>query len=120
MTERQKLEKQLDDLVSNIVRIRDRNCITCNKPMIYETSTAGHFMKRDNRCVRWSIVNVNGQCWDCNREDDTDRYEQAMLRRYGEETTNRIKTLAKLPCHYSISDLRQIIYELREIKKQMT
>ena len=61
MGERQNLEKRLDELVSNIVRRRDliNGCITCGCAMIYETSTAGHFIHRSHRCVRWSLVNVN-------------------------------------------------------------
>jgi len=119
MTERQRIEDQLDDIVSRIVRQRDHRCITCDRPMIYETATAGHFMHRSNHCVRWSLVNVNGQCWPCNRDDDSVRYEQAMIRRYGEELTAKIKVLARLPCHQSVDDLREIYRELQEIKKQM-
>jgi len=119
MNERQRIENQLDDLVSRIVRQRDHTCITCGRPMIYETATAGHFIHRANRCVRWSLVNVNGQCFPCNRADDLAVYESAMIRRYGEELTQKIKTLAKLPCHYSVADLREIYRELQEIKKQM-
>lgn len=120
MGERQNIERQLDDLVSRIVRRRDlkNGCITCGRPMIYETSTAGHFMHRSHRCTRWSIVNVNAQCWSCNRTDDTAVYEQAMIRKYGQQTTERIKNLARTNCHYSVSDLREIYRELKEIEKQ--
>lgn len=121
MTERQAIEKRLDDLLSRIVRRRDlkNGCITCGKPMIYETSTAGHFMHRANLCTRWSVINVNAQCWDCNRADDSAVYEQAMIRKYGDELTLKIKTLARLSCHYSVSDLREFYRELIEIEKQL-
>jgi len=42
-----------------------------------------------------------------------------MIRRYGEELTAKIKVLARLPCHQSVDDLREIYRELQEIKKQM-
>jgi len=121
MTERQRLEKQLDDITSRIVRRRDlkNGCITCGRPMIYETSTAGHFVHRSSRCTRWSLVNVNAQCYDCNRQDDTAKYEQAMIRKYGETLTEKIKQLGRRDCKHSVRELREFLKQLREIEKQL-
>jgi len=121
MNKRQRLEKELDTLLSSIVRRRDLKygCITCGRALIYETATAGHFMKRANRCTRWSVVNVNAQCWNCNSEDDYKKYYDAMIRRYGKEITHRIILLGNQECKYSLNDLREIHDQLIQIKNQL-
>ena len=121
MGERQNLEKRLDELVSNIVRRRDLKdgCITCRKPMIFETATAGHFIHRANRCTRWSLVNVNAQCFDCNRRDNSAEYEKAMIRKYGDELTQKIKKIGRGDCKHSIADLREFYRELKEYQNQL-
>ena len=121
MTDRQRLEKQLDELVSHIVRRRDliHGCITCGQPMIYETASAGHFIHRSHRCVRWSLVNVNAQCYDCQRQDNKAVYESAMIRKYGEELTQKIKEIARNDCKHSVADLREFYRELKEYQNQL-
>ena len=121
MGERQNLEKRLDELVSHIVRRRDliNGCITCGRAMIYETSTAGHFIHRSHRCVRWSLVNVNAQCYDCQRQDNKQVYEAAMIRKYGDELTQKIKKIGRGDCKHSVADLREFYRELKEYQNQL-
>ena len=115
MTERQKLEKRLDDIVSEIVRKRDKCCITCGG----NKDSAGHFMKRRHNGTRWNLTNVNAQCWDCNRNDDWEAYKSAMIMQYGEEVTENIITLAHSNVNYSNSDLKDLYSELLECKHNL-
>ena len=120
MTQRQILEKRLDDLIRDIIKGRDTGspCITCGKTLTTENITAGHFMKRRHLATRWNTLNVNGQCWKCNGEDDTDLYEEAMIRRYGATITENIKKMARSAVHYTNEDLTTVYHELKRYQEK--
>ena len=107
--------QELDKIVSEIVRARDKICITCRleKPL-----TAGHFMKRRHMAVRWNLHNVNGQCWDCNLEDNWDTYREEMINKYGEAETDLIVSLARREEKWSEKDLKEMLDIFKKYKKQ--
>ena len=109
---RQKLEKELDRVVRGIVLKRDLNCITCDCGLNTWNATPGHFIKRRHRCTRWDLRNVNGQCLECNVEDNDARYHDAMLRRYSAAVIGELTRLAHQDCKYSEADLRNLLNNL--------
>jgi hypothetical protein len=115
MNLRQSIESKLDDLISEIVRLRDIKCITCEHPLNFKTAEAGHYMKRSNRGTRWNVWNVNAQCHECNVKDDTSLYREKMILKYGEYITEHIERVARTENHYSIEDLKIMYRELRDI-----
>ena len=73
-TERQKIVKKLDKIVSEIVRKRDRVCVVCNGNF---KLGAGHIFSRQAYSTRWDISekgNVFCQCWKCNYRHGFDSY----------------------------------------------
>ena len=70
---RKGLEKKLDQLVKEIVFIRDKHCVSC--PIWKELKEGfkgsnimqpGHLFKRGSKNIRWDLRNVYQQCKTCN------------------------------------------------------
>jgi len=114
MTQRQKTEKKLDDIVRDIIKKRDekRGCITCGQNCAL---TTGHFMKRRHLATRWNLTNVNGQCWECNSKDDWEEYKAAMITKYGEPVTESIISLARLDIRFTTAELEEKYERLKSI-----
>ena len=114
MTRRQKIEAKLDDIVSQIIRKRDKSCITCG----CETGlSTGHFMKRRHLATRWSLQNCNAQCFTCNCEDDWDKYREAMKRVHGEEITEQLITTSRADIKFTTSELEEMYEQLKNYSK---
>lgn len=58
-----KLIKDIDELVSKIVRKRDGRCITCGST---KNLTCSHLIKRGRASLRFDLDNCNCQCASCN------------------------------------------------------
>jgi len=59
-TERKKLERALDTLWSNCIRMRDKTCRVCNHDGRLE---AHHIMGRRHKSTRWDLDNGILLCW---------------------------------------------------------
>lgn len=68
---RKKLIRELDKIVSLIVRKRDGRCVVCGK---VEGLTNGHLFSRSNYSTRWDFENCYGQCLGCNMRHEFDPY----------------------------------------------
>ena len=81
------LIKRLDATFSIFIRRRDegKGCISCGRPIAFNTSDAGHYITRGNMATRFSEQNVNAQCIECNRFKDGNipGYERGLIRKYG-------------------------------------
>jgi len=81
-------------LFSQFVRRRDvekyGTCISCGKPITYETAQAGHFMPASNcgRDLLFDPLNVNAECGQCNAFDEAHLlgYAENLDKRYGAGT----------------------------------
>ena len=84
-SERKILEARLDSLVSAIVIMRDKKCVTCGTS---DGLTCSHFVQRRKMKLRWDLTNCNCQCSVCNGKHNRypESYTAWMLRRYGQET----------------------------------
>ena len=53
-------------------------CISCDKPIHFEESDAGHFISRGKLATRWDERNVNAQCRKCNRFEYGRQFEYSL------------------------------------------
>ena len=81
---RRGLIREIDSLVSQIVRLRHPYCITCGRR---DDLTCSHFFRRGAHSVRFDLINCNTQCRSDNSKhnDNTEPYRAWMVRTYGEE-----------------------------------
>lgn len=109
--ERKKLIKQCDDLVSLIVRKRDRYCVCCGAS---ERLQCGHLIKRGKSSTRFSLINCNCQCSSCNFKHNhyPEYYTNWFLTRYGIEM---FKVLVK----ESDQEKQWRVLELRKLKENL-
>lgn len=75
---------KIDKVFHEYIRRRDVNedgygaCISCNKPIHYSESDAGHFISRKQMATRYDERNVNIQCRKCNRFEYGRQFEYAQ------------------------------------------
>ena len=70
-------------------------CVSCGKPITFETCDPGHFMPAVDcgRDLLFDEQNVNAECKQCNAWDDTHLlgYAEGLDKRYGEGTALRLR-----------------------------
>jgi hypothetical protein len=104
-TRRQLLVKELDDLVSQYVVMRDGRCVCCGSTSHLE---CGHYITRRKSILRFDDRNCNCQCRDCNlkHEHFPYVYEGYMRRNYGDRVLDELERMA------NINAWRWELYEL--------
>ena len=105
--ERKKLIKVCDDLVSLIVRARDKYCVTCGTR---ERLTCSHLIKRGRAATRFDLVNCNCQCSACNQRHNyyPEHYTNWFLYVYGTEKYRELIKSAGEVKKWTLSDLREL------------
>lgn len=53
-------------------------CISCDKPIHFTESDAGHFISRGKLSTRWDERNVKAQCRKCNRFEYGRQFEYSL------------------------------------------
>ena len=105
-TERQKLVKKLDDIVSKIVRKRDGICICCGTD---KKLTCSHYWNRDKKGTRWDLDNCDSACWPCHKYRLEGRkngwYKDFMLEKLGQEKYDLLEYRANTTTKYTVIDL---------------
>lgn len=84
---------------SRYVRKRDvekyGTCISCGRPITFDTCDAGHFMPASDcgRDLLFDPTNVNAECSKCNAWDSTHLlgYAEGLDKRYGEGTAKELR-----------------------------
>jgi len=82
-----------DKWFSIFIRLRDSDengivrCVTCGNPMFWKNAECGHFIKRQFNSVRFSEINCNVQCTQCNwsLQGNDVKYRAYLVNKYGEE-----------------------------------
>ena len=65
-TKRQRLKKNLDDLIVELVKIRDNyTCQKCGKKVRGRNCHASHIVPKTRYALRWNIVNLKVLCYHC-------------------------------------------------------
>ena len=88
------ITRDLDTVVSKIVRLRDKRCVTCNST---DDPQAGHFESRKHLAIRWDLTNVHQQCSECNcfLNGNMVAYYKFIQRTYGEKYPDLLHELAR-------------------------
>ena len=78
---------KIDKPFHSYIRRRDADndsgycqCISCDKPIHFSESDAGHFISRGKLATRWDERNVNAQCRKCNRFEYGRQFEYSLKR----------------------------------------
>ena len=78
-------KNKIDKPFHEYIRRRDADnnsgyctCISCNKPIHFTESDAGHFIGRQHLATRWEENNVHAQCRKCNRFEYGRQYEYSL------------------------------------------
>ncbi len=113
-------KKQADKHWSLYIRHRDgeqrpdgwyAECITCGEWRPLKTMQCGHFQRRSYNIIRYDEENTNAQCYTCNilRYGEQYKYAQAVDKKYGNGTADKLVKLAKTEHKLSVSELQEII-----------
>lgn len=94
---KKELIKRLDRLTSVLVRLRDKRCVTCGRPLMFKQREAGHYIPREVMETRWDFFNVHTQCHICNvaKGGNLTTYRRHIIRLYGPETHERLQAALK-------------------------
>jgi len=108
-SERAKAIRKLDTALSQLIRARDRACITCGRGHV--PLDAGHFRRRECVATRFDYRNVAGQCKKANRFEGGKPYEfgLAIDERFGKGTAARLFKLSKTTEEWKIGELEQFM-----------
>jgi 5-methylcytosine-specific restriction endonuclease McrA len=108
-SERKLLEAALDKRVSEIVRERDGHCVLCGAT---EGLTAGHWIHRGKKRVRWDLRNVNCLCRTCNLTDNwqPQHHTAYMIKKHGDAVVLELVELSKGNAFkFSVVELREML-----------
>lgn len=88
--------RELDVVVSQIVRRRDKKCVICGST---QNPQAGHFIGRRHFAVRWDLTNVHQQCSGCNIGHNSNPipYTLFIQQKYGEKYPETLDALSREP-----------------------
>jgi len=114
-------EKILQQLVNKYVRMRDKGqpCISCQKP-IKGKMDAGHLYAVGNYpSVRFNLKNINGQCINCNQYNGgaINDYRLNFVLKYSREDLEELDILAHQQRQYSVTEIKEMIHEFKELTK---
>jgi hypothetical protein len=115
------IHKRLDAIVSQIVRVRDRYCVTCHQPVLFNgdglpiTLTCSHFVRRGHQAVRWHLSNCNCQCSGCNQYHDGNEkpYRLYMVGQYGKHVVSELEGASFRTKAFTRPDLLDLEAELK-------
>jgi len=117
-TERQKLDDDCMELLKQIVRLRDKGCVTpgssCGGYL-----TNSHWQVRSAKHTKFDLRNCNCQCQNCNGRHNhyTSYYDAYMLKHYGEAVCIELAERAQETWFkYSITELGNIKIALQSYR----
>jgi uncharacterized protein YjiS (DUF1127 family) len=95
-TARQKLTEQLDQLLHDIVILRDKACVICGANTQLQ---AGHLFTRSYGRVKYDLLNVHCQCRSHNflHEHKPDIFTKWFLDKFGKQAYDDLYTEAHKP-----------------------
>lgn len=105
----------MDKVVSEIVQMRDKRCVTCGS---YDQPTAGHVFSRVAYSTRWDLTNTFRQCWPCNYRHEFDPYNftEWYRKNYGSASYNRLHRKYETVHKFSTPDLKDLYAKLIKIR----
>ena len=119
-SDRSKIIKKIDKVVSYIIRTRDK--WTCQRCLTkYEPPTQGlhcsHYFSRRFMGTRFDLENLISLCYGCHRLWEGDKqgaYKDLMIKRLGENEYNVLEFKARNVTKFSNSELEILLKSLKE------
>jgi hypothetical protein len=118
------VKKRANTVYSKYIRTRDMllnkhygtdtlKCFTCLKPYVafgVRCAQAGHFLPGRHSAVLYDERACHGQCYNCNinLKGNWVKYEERMIRDYGQAVVDELKTLDRTNPHYKVEDYLEI------------
>ncbi len=104
--------KEAQKWVNKFVRLRDKdkNCISCNQPLIGKFD-AGHFFPATKASTRFDLRNISGQCVFCNRHKHGNLYQYhiRLLTKIGLKEFEDLERQSKKMKKWEKDELKDII-----------
>lgn len=112
------LEKKLDKVHSEYIRLRDPACVTCGS---VDQANNGHLFTRRAKSTRWDDLNCARQCWPCNFRHEFDPYPYTVwfLDKYGREAYDRLHFRHRTIRKFTRADIEGLIDEYTAKVKEL-
>jgi len=121
-TRRQRLEKELDDLAAELVKIRDKyTCQKCGKYVTGRNCHASHVIPKTRHALRWNLINLKVLCL----HDHRDWWHKNILEAqkwFKEKFPERYKYLMKHKedsGKFNVEELEEFKVKLQQQLKQL-
>ena len=90
-------------------------CISCDKPIHFTESDAGHFISRGKLATRWDERNVNAQCRKCNRFEYGRQFEYSL--KIGTELAEQLLQDSRATVKLMDFEYQEIFEKYRDLNK---
>jgi hypothetical protein len=119
-SDRKHLVKELDKIVSLIVRKRDGHCMTCPNPRGLPL-TNGHLITRGKHSVRWDMENCFCQCTGCNmlHESQPEHFTRWFIKKFGIEKYDELYLRSNQIKNFKSWDLLIMLNEFKDLYSKM-
>ena len=90
-------------------------CISCDKPIHFTESDAGHFISRGKLATRWDERNVKAQCRKCNRFEYGRQFEYSL--KIGTELAEQLLQDSRATFKLMEHEYQEIFEKYRDLNK---
>lgn len=123
---RKELVKELDEIFSKFVRLRNAKdgivaCFTCGKRNQWKKMQCGHYHSRRFYSTRWDEINCQVQCVDCNilHEGNKPVFAIELKKKYGEQILDFLNLKRNNRWKIDTGELKLLITYYSEKVKQL-
>lgn len=94
------------------------SCITCGTPYHWKRITNGHYVKRVHLGTRFNEKNCGPQCYDCQREIETNKeleltFADKLMKMYGPDVLEELEVLKNTITKISQEEYRDMCEEFK-------
>lgn len=120
------LQKRLDLIFSEYIRLRDANdngfckCVTCGAMWRWQSLHNGHYVDRRHIGARYDERNCTSQCPNCNigLRGNLDKYKRAIIEKYGVKVLEELESAKRTTEKWTTVDYQEkITYYKSEVKR---
>ena len=110
--------RRLDHIVTEIVRLRDKKCVTCGA---VGNLDCGHLFSRVAYSTRWDLINCHAQCKSCNFRHEYDSYKYTIffMETYGQKAYDELHLQYETPVILKTWQMKEMYDQLLTIKKTL-
>lgn len=120
------LQKRLDKIFSEYIRLRDANdngfckCVTCGAMWRWQALHNGHYVNRQHIGARYDERNCHSQCPTCNigLRGNLDKYKRAIIEKNGVKVLEELESAKRTMAKWTTADYQEKIdYYRIEVKR---